>query len=214
MEADKILDSLDDMKGGKELARQLIHLSGILFVIAAQILGGILISIYAFMAASFFFMYSIYLKYERRRMNRILRKLDEIEERFRDMTLKVARIEEERTGFFHGPFWLFMGFGITFALFPLPVASASCAILAVGDSASTIVGMSLGKHKIAKNKTIEGTSAFLISSFIASIFFVNPVAALLGSSAGAIAEAFGRPNDNITIPLASAVVMIIAMSIL
>ena len=192
----------------KEHRRQFIHLSGFVFILAAQVLGGFLISIYCFMIAFFFLFYSYYLRYEKRRLNAILKKLEQLETRFRDFTLGVARTDEIETKFLSGPFWFFLGFGITFLLFPLPIASAACAIVAVGDVFSNFIGRRYGRIKIIKGRTVEGSSAFVISSFAASLIFVSPIIGMVGALSGAGAEIFRKPNDNIIIPIVAGIFML------
>lgn len=191
----------------KEQRRQFVHISGFIFILLAGTTGGLIISFYSFIIAFFFLIYSFYLNQQKKRINSMLRKLESLETKFRDFTMNFARSEEIETKFLHGPFWFFLGFGITFLLFPLPIASAACAVLAVGDAFSNIIGSRFGRRKIRKNRTIEGSFAFFITSFFASLLFVSPVTALAGSFFGMIAEIFGRHNDNITIPLAAAVSM-------
>lgn len=92
-------------------------------------------------------------------------------------------------------------------------------VLAVGDSTATIFGKRWGKNKIpgCSGKTIEGSSAFLLSAFCASfalLLALNlPVdeallLAAVASSAGAIAEAVPFPwDDNLTVPAISALAL-------
>ncbi len=194
-----------------EHRRQFIHLSGLVFVLAAQILGGLIISLYSFMIAFFFLFYSFYLRYEKKKLNRILRKLDELETKLRNFTFHVARTDEVETKFLSGPFWLFLGFGTTFLIFPLHIASAACAILAIGDVFSNLIGSRFGKTRITGNRTAEGSVAFLVTSFVTSLFFVSPIAGLIGAFSGTVAEIYGKPNDNLLIPLFSAFFMLLAI---
>ncbi|MBN2101752.1 MAG: hypothetical protein JW716_02690 [Candidatus Aenigmarchaeota archaeon] len=197
----------------KEHRRQFIHLSGFVFIISAQVLGGLLISAYCFMIAFFFLFYSYYLRYEKRRLNAILKKLDQLETKFRDFTLGVARTDEIETKFLSGPFWFFLGFGVTFLFFPLQIASAACSIVAIGDVFSNFIGRRYGTRKITTGRTVEGTSAFIVSSFAASLLFVNPIIGIAGALSGAGAEIFRRPNDNLLIPIASGIIMIVLSNI-
>ena len=198
----------------REYKRQLIHISGFLFAILAQITGGLLISFYSFMIAAFFFIYSMYLRLEERRINAFLRRIEELEKKLRTMTFHVAREEERKASFFHGPFWFFLSYGLVFLIFPLPVASAAAVILAVGDAFSTLIGSRYGKRKISGEKTLEGSIAFAVSSFIAASLFINPAIAIAGALSGAAAELCRKVNDNISVPLAAAIAMYIAAVVL
>jgi len=197
----------------KEHRRQFIHLSGFIFVLAAQIIGGLLISVYCFMIAFFFLIYSYYLRYEKRKINVIIRKLEQLETKFRDFTMGNARPDEIETKFLSGPFWFFLGFGITFLVFPLPIASAACSILAVGDCFSNFVGRRYGRRKITTGRTVEGSLAFIVSSFAASLLFVSPITGIAGALSGAGAEILRKPNDNLIIPIASGIIMVVLYTI-
>lgn len=191
----------------KEHRRQLIHISGIIFVVCAQITGGLIIALYSFMIAGFFLTYSVYMRNEKKRMNALLRRIEELETQLREFTLKSAREEEQNAKFLFGPFWFFFGIGTAFLVFPLSIASAAGAVLAVGDALSNLIGRKFGRHKIRKGRTIEGSLAFFISSFIAASFFAWPLLAIAGALSGMLAEISGIYDDNLTIPLFSGAVM-------
>lgn len=96
---------------------------------------------------------------------------------------------------------VYFGLGILFPLALLPTAPACAAIivLSVGDAFSTVFGKWFGRKK--KGKTIEGFAAFVLSSFLAALFYVDVKTAVLFSVAGALAEIQPHVNDNISIPL-------------
>lgn len=208
-----------------ETRRQLIHLSGLLLVLAAQATGGRFVATYCFLIAMSFLMYSHYVRGAEKRMKRIEKMYDGLEENFRKLA---TGFERKGVRPFRGAFWLFMGMGIAFALFPLPVASAAGAILAVGDSFSTLVGRKFGKHRITEHKSVEGTVAFFLSSVLVSSVFIGWGAALVGSLAAALAELVpklpnrhiaalekkGALDDNWLIPVAAGVAMMIICLVL
>ncbi len=81
--------------------------------------------------------------------------------------------------------------------------------LAVGDAFSGMVGYYLGKRNLPYNpkKTIEGTLAFFVSSFIALSIITEPVEAILISFVSAFVESLPlRLDDNFTLPLISSLV--------
>ncbi len=166
-----------------ELPRQLVHISGLLFIILAQFIGGLLTAFYFFVIAGTILLYSEYMK---REQNRWLGIIDRFESKLRELAIKLERKEIERP--FLCAFWFYAGCGLAFLIFPLNIASAACAMLAIGDASSTLVGMRFGKHRIMKNKTLEGSSAFFLTAFFISLIFINPLLALLGSIVAMLTE--------------------------
>lgn len=107
---------------------------------------------------------------------------------------------------------------------PLYIAVAAWCALAIGDAVSTVFGTRYGKKKLKWNfkKSYAGTSAFFIFTFIGMVFFtwwfrpdfaiINILLfSLIGSFAGAIIESLPlRLEDNMTVPLGTAIVLCIA----
>jgi dolichol kinase len=199
-----------------EVKRQMIHLSGLFFVILAQFTDKYLAAIYFFMIAITFFIYSEHVRRERRRLAGFL---DSMEKRIRGLATRFERQGIARP--FLGAFWFYMGCGISFLLFPLHIASAACAMLAVGDAFSTLVGNKFGRHRTVGNKTLEGSLAFFVVSLLIALIFVDPKLALLGSLAATITELVpeigglkpikdkGYLDDNLLIPIIAGFVMIL-----
>lgn len=197
-----------------EFSRQLVHLSGLLFIILAQFVGGLLTAFYFFMIALSFFIYSEYMRREEKRLKGFIKVF---ESRFRDFITRLERKSMARP--FTGAIWFYLSCGLTFLIFPLPIASAAGAMLAVGDSLSTIIGMRFGKHRILGDKTVEGSITLIVTSFLISLIFVNPFPAFFGSITAAIAELVpeikslknlresGWLDDNLLIPLMAGLVM-------
>jgi dolichol kinase len=197
-----------------EVRRQLIHLSGLLFVILAQYTGGFLASVCFLMIAATFLIYSEHVRRERKRL---LGLLEGMEKRIRDFAIGFERPGVARP--FLGAFWFYVGCGISFLAFPMPVASAACAMLAVGDSFSTIIGSKFGKRALIGKKTIEGSVAFLVASLLIALIFVDPRLAIVGAIAATISELLpeagrlgrarsrGLIDDNFLIPIIAGLVM-------
>ncbi|NIO05520.1 MAG: hypothetical protein GTN38_04360 [Candidatus Aenigmarchaeota archaeon] len=186
-----------------ELPRQLIHLSGLLFIMLAQFIEKEITIAYFFVLALFFLIYSEYVKREEKKLTNILNRM---EHKFRGLTLKFERKEHLKNPF-QGAFWFYLSCALTLLFFPLNLASAACSMLAVGDSLSTLFGVKFGKHKIRKNKTLEGSLSCFLGSFAVGLLFVNPLLSLVGAVAATFAELSTRINDNLTIPLVSGLVM-------
>ncbi len=95
------------------------------------------------------------------------------------------------------------------AVFPYPVAAVSILVLAVLDSVSTIAGVACGRHIIYKNKSAEGTAAGIIAAFVVLQFFIHPWIALFTSVIAGITELYSPVDDNMTIPLITALAITI-----
>lgn len=107
---------------------------------------------------------------------------------------------------------IFFAIGITFSLifFPAPISYASVAILTLGDGFATVFGKILGRTVIPfnKGKTLEGSIFGFLFAFLGAMFFVNPMAALIGALIGMVIECLPLPiSDNVTIPIMSGLVL-------
>ena len=115
----------------------------------------------------------------------------------------------ERSGelLLRGPIMFFAGATITAIIFPQNIAAAAIAVLALGDSASTIIGKAYGKHKIPweGNRSWEGSTAFFVFAFAACLLFQIPVQKAFAAAAlSAIVETIPILDDNLTVPIAAA----------
>ncbi|HKJ67139.1 MAG TPA: SEC59/DGK1/VTE5 family protein [bacterium] len=102
------------------------------------------------------------------------------------------------------------------ALFPKPVAIASLLTLSIGDSAAAIVGITYGRHTIHKRKTWEGTLAFVVSASVVGWLVpgIPLYAAILAALAAGLVEVlFTVFDDNICIPLASGLTLVLLLGI-
>lgn len=178
----------------------MVHLSGIVFVIFAQFIGKEMTVIYLSMIALFFFIYSWYVRTQEKKLENFLSKF---ESKFRDFTLK---FERKHVNPFSGAMFFYIGCMLAFVFFPFSIASAACAMLAVGDALSTLVGENLGKRKIG-SKTFEGSVACFLGSVAAGIFFVSPFLTVIGALTASFAELIPKVDDNLTIPILAGLVM-------
>jgi len=200
-----------------ESRRQAVHISGILFIFLAQFMGSI-ITLYFFIVTLVLLFWSIHIRLEEKYSSNIVKRL---EYKFREFAMKFER-EHAKTPF-AGAIWYFFSCGLVFLIFPLPVASAACIILAVGDAASTVIGKSLGKRRTLGTKTFEGSLAFLIVSLFFAWLFVPLQIAVIGSLTGMIVEMLfglkhleqrkeaGMLDDNFAVPVMSAIAMFFAL---
>ena len=109
-----------------------------------------------------------------------------------------------------GASWVFMGAGFTAYLFNEKVAVIALLIMSFSDSAAALIGIQYGTTRLF-NKSLEGTLAFLISTYLI-IFLLSSTSLMLllivSITATAI-ELLSTPkfNDNILIPVATAFIL-------
>ena len=99
-------------------------------------------------------------------------------------------------------------------LFSKTIAALAMTIMLVSDTLAALVGKSFGKERIYKEKTLEGTVAFLSSALFTAVLF-NPlypfgiasVAACLAATLVEIYEDKIGMDDNLSIPLVVGIVL-------
>ncbi|MBW2984624.1 hypothetical protein KY361_05885 [Candidatus Woesearchaeota archaeon] len=114
-----------------------------------------------------------------------------------------------------GAFFYLAGAAVVMFLFPLDIALASIAILAVADPFSRFVGVHFGriKHPFNDKKFTEGAVAGIITGFLAAIIFVRPAEAFFAAFCAMIAEGIElklkmhHVDDNIIMPIVAGVVI-------
>lgn len=121
-----------------------------------------------------------------------------------------------------------MGILLTLISFPKVVALVAIYTLAVADPMSAIIGIKYGKTKIVPHKSLEGSLAFFVSSFLITflVFFwwTSYLQIMLGSVIllsflvafiGSLFEMIPlRLDDNLTIPLFTAGMTLLLCSML
>jgi len=110
-----------------------------------------------------------------------------------------------------GLFFFTLGAFFTILFFNKTIALAALSILLLGDAATNVCGRHLGKtpNPLNKNKTIEGTLAGILVSFLVCCLFFTPFPSLITSIVAMIVEVpkvtiKNIPiDDNLTIPLSA-----------
>ncbi|KAF5086485.1 hypothetical protein DSECCO2_57950 [anaerobic digester metagenome] len=184
----------------KELWRQLVHASGVFivllgFLVSPEVL--ILLCIALVVLAETLFQ---------------LDKSHHIP-LFSTMLSNCKRKDDER-----GFVYFFIGIIVTIYLFKfdMGIVNAAILILLFGDSASTIIGKRFGRHKLPfqEKKTFEGSISFFIIGSSLAITQLPLLPAISGAFFGAVTEAYSPVDDNIPIPIVSALAMSLIIYIL
>jgi|WetSurMetagenome_2_1015567.scaffolds.fasta_scaffold241041_2 dolichol kinase len=177
----------------REILRQLIHASGIFILILGIFLKPEILILLCVIMVIFV------------EMLFVLDKTHHIP--FFSKILSVCKRTDDEKGFLY----FFIGIIATLYIFSFNMAIANSAILLllIGDSASTLVGRRWGKHKLPFNKfkSYEGSLAFLLVGFLCSMILLPILPAFFGALIGAITEAYSPIDDNIPIPIISALAM-------
>lgn len=105
---------------------------------------------------------------------------------------------------------------LTIISFPKPIAMSAILTLAISDPLSALVGIRFGRNHWVKEKTVEGSTAFLVSTFFCIFFVMKTMVIgvspwkLVGLSFLTSLTVSGfemiplRIDDNLTIPLFTA----------
>lgn len=121
------------------------------------------------------------------------------------ITKRSERITETR-GFIIGPVSLTAGILITLFAFSPEIYIPAILIVCISDSVSSLVGRKFGKlHLPFYDRTLEGSSAFYITSLAILLFFLPPRQALLTALFPTVLELV-TPHylDNLLIPIGTA----------
>jgi acyl phosphate:glycerol-3-phosphate acyltransferase len=123
-------------------------------------------------------------------------------------------IRKNESNKFTGTVPYVLGIGLSLLFYRTDIATAAICFLAFGDVAATAVGERYGRTKIAGQKSLEGTLAFV--AVAVTVGFLLPLAGihllfglvLAGAITAAAAELVPLPiNDNLVIPLVSGGIM-------
>lgn len=118
--------------------------------------------------------------------------------------IRQAATEAELYEFASAPIFFALGILLTLILFPSPLSHAGIAAFTIGDSTATLIGATLGRHRLPINrgKTLEGSLAALIAAFTAVLVYTNPKTAMAAAIIAVAVEALPLPvNDNLTVPI-------------
>ena len=111
-----------------------------------------------------------------------------------------------------GATFVFWGALLTYILFDQKVTGIALIIMSLADAMAAIIGVGFGKTKLL-NKSLEGSFAFFITTFLILYIFEIPIIiSLIVSSLATLTELIEIPkiNDNISIPIVVALLLTIA----
>jgi dolichol kinase len=123
--------------------------------------------------------------------------------------------EHEVKGGFTGASYILFTSAVSIALFPKEIAIAAITFIIIGDIAAALVGRKWGRHRLIGKKSLEGSSACLVSLILVSFLIpgLTTLAGIAGALAATLAEAFSmKIDDNLAVPLVSGLVMLIIMN--
>jgi dolichol kinase len=132
-----------------------------------------------------------------------------------DAMLRTHEIQRDRHHL-NGATYITLSALVLVLFFPKVIVIAAFSMVAVSDTLAAIIGKAFGKHRFGQ-KSVEGSIAFFLSAMII-VTVVQGINPLIGFAMAAVAtatEAFVvrigrfRIDDNLTIPLVSAIVAIL-----
>ncbi|MFH1690902.1 MAG: haloacid dehalogenase-like hydrolase [Candidatus Eisenbacteria bacterium] len=133
---------------------------------------------------------------------------------FSAITWRAMRPTEPRTVVV-GPFLFGVGIFSVVAFFEPAAATVGVLVLAIGDSAASLVGRAFGNTTLPYNpgKTVLGSLSLFAVGVLVAIFFVSvPWAILVGAVASLVESLPLGPSDNLLLPLATAGIVTLALT--
>jgi dolichol kinase/phosphoserine phosphatase len=121
-----------------------------------------------------------------------------------------AASQSELYEFAAAPIYFAVGILLALLLFPPSVSGAAIAIFALGDSTASLFGRLVSKRPLPfnKGKTLLGSLVGFFFAFLAGLFFISPLKALVGAAVAMAVECLPLPvNDNIMVPLCTGLVL-------
>ena len=187
----------DQLPSKNEAVREAIHASGFPMSIVASAIGVFPVVVFICFVAVLFAVS------ETKRMERT--NLPII-----GSVTRYAATHEELYELATAPMFFALGIVLTLLVFPMPVSGAAIAAFALGDSTASLFGKAFGKRWLSfnKGKTWEGSLMSFFFAFLASLYFVAPLSALVAASIAVAVESLPLPiNDNLATPLVTGFVL-------
>ena len=179
--------------------RKVVHIGGVVVPIIAVVCG----NIYAISLVSYFMIMFLFME--------LLKTKIQI-----PAALRPLWKDTEYKGFATDPFLYFAFILLLLFLsffFDEGICYATIVVLTVGDGISTVVGVRGKRHLRDTTKTVEGAVAGTIAATVIGFPFVGALA-FVGSAAGMIAEVTSKRFDNVTVPVAAFVSMVVVQAVI
>jgi dolichol kinase len=194
----------------RELARQIVHFSGVIVIYFLYTLG----KNFTLLILSFTLIFLIFLtlyKLSREKIKKCIPLRLRIVKWIESLFFGIFDSLERQTGVpFHGAISFFLSITLILIIFPTNIVVASIIVLCVYDSIATLIGIHWGKHKLWFNprKSFEGSFSGFLASFLVCLFFFDGFTSFIASFVGMLVESLPlHLNDNITIPFSVAIVL-------
>jgi len=103
-----------------------------------------------------------------------------------------------------GTVFFIMATIIAFAVFDYGIALVALLLTVFGDLASALVGIKWGKHKLFRNKTVEGFLAGLLMNLLVGVLFLGnfPLIFIPMALVASVVELMtNKLDDNLTVPM-------------
>jgi len=189
-----------------EIKRKFIHALGVFSILLIQVFGRYIAALLMLIITIFGILLAEYRKNKKKYKIIKIKPIDEFEDFIED---EFKTLERPNSLPFKGAIEFGLVCFLATILFKENISIACIAVLALADSASTLIGYYFGKYKlpINKNKTWEGSMTFFIVSFLILTFFINPLFALILALITTFVEMLPNIDDNLSIPLALGILM-------
>ncbi|MCS7123106.1 MAG: SEC59/DGK1/VTE5 family protein [Candidatus Aenigmarchaeota archaeon] len=171
--------------------RKLIHLSSISIILFELFFGKELLAILIIFVSFLYFVSEVC-------------RIKNVKFPIFQLITKNCSNKKSLNSFISQPLHFALGILISLLLFPKQAFYAGITALIIGDCMAGIVGRNFGRIKIFYNrkKTLEGSLAFFVSTFLFLSFITNFHLALIVALFGALIESIFVKYENLIIPLA------------
>ncbi len=117
------------------------------------------------------------------------------------------------TGYDWGPVYLACGMGIVIALAEPGQAFYAAYVIAVSDSAASLMGMRFGRPAMRPlGKSYAGSLAFLVTCFAGGLVFMPPLYAAIAAAVLTVIELVSAAGlDNLTLPVAAQLILMLLL---
>ncbi len=127
----------------------------------------------------------------------------------------LRKLERDYTTFGHGAIWLALGSLVPIALFTgISYVLVILITIFIADPAATIFGVTFGKMRISYNsrKSVIGSLAYFLIVAVASYPLIGAYCILFGALASFVESLPIKVDDNLSVPIALAMLAIIVIT--